>query len=93
MQLRQFVAAGMSGLPAAAAVDSTGQLTPPQQGTSADRPSSDSVASSSGGSAAAAQADGVVAVSRFASYDAAAGEMPLPLLRVVRELLYVQRPA
>jgi hypothetical protein len=39
------------------------------------------------------QAGGVAAVSRFASYSAAAGDLPLPLLRVVRELLYGQRPA
>jgi hypothetical protein len=48
------------------------------------------VTSSSGGNAAAGQADGVVAVTRFASYGAAAGDLSLPLLRVVRELLYAQ---
>ncbi|KAF6251753.1 hypothetical protein COO60DRAFT_1644678 [Scenedesmus sp. NREL 46B-D3] len=40
--------------------------------------------------AAAGQGDGVAAVSRFASYGAAADDVPLPLLQVVRELLYGQ---
>jgi hypothetical protein len=90
VQLRQFVAAGAGGLPAAATVDSTGQLTQPQHRTSGDETSSDSATSSSSGSAASVQTGGVVAVARFASYGAAAGDLPLPLLRVVRELLYGQ---
>lgn len=87
VQLRQFMPAGAVHMPAAAAVDSNVQLIQ-LEGASASGGSSDHSSSSS--NAAAGLAEGVVAVSRFASYAAAAGELPLPLLRVVRELLYGQ---
>jgi hypothetical protein len=93
VQLRQFMAVGASGMPAAAAavVDNKAQLKQ-QQGELAGS-SSRTIGSSSNSSKdndALQQAQGVVVVSRFASYGAAAGDLQPPLLQVVRQLLYGQ---
>jgi hypothetical protein len=92
VQLRQFMPTGALNIPcAAAAVDSAGQLIQqegaPASGSSrhSGRRSGDSL-----GNTAGQQAKGVVAVSRFASHGAAAGDLQLPLLQFVRELLYGQ---